>query len=167
MNQQFTGLNQWRKPKVLIEYYNNIANYLMETFGANFIFLTIIITTTTAIAYFIFISYIITKLDKRYFIRRQLSEEDGIIPPHLTSMHSNRTKLLKMAKMLVGVSFLLIGLVMLVLPGQGLITMLIGFSLLPFPGKNKMEQNILSRKSVRSSLNWIRIKANKDPFIFD
>jgi hypothetical protein len=56
---------------------------------------------------------------------------------------------------------------MLVLPGQGLLTMLIGLSLLPFPGKQKMEQNILSRKSIRQSLNWIRIKANKEPFIFD
>ncbi|GAC36330.1 hypothetical protein GPSY_0692 [Paraglaciecola psychrophila 170] len=56
---------------------------------------------------------------------------------------------------------------MLVLPGQGLITMLIGLSLLPFPGKDKMEQNILSRKSVRTTLNWIRVKAKKPPFIFD
>jgi hypothetical protein len=139
----------------------------METFGANFIFLTIIITTTTAIAYFIFISYIITQLDKRYFIPRQISDVDVSAPAHLTSVNRNLTKLVKMAKILVGVSFLLIGLVMLVLPGQGLITMLIGFSLLPFPGKNKVEQNILSLKSVRSSLNWIRIKANKEPFIFD
>ncbi|MBA6417405.1 hypothetical protein H4J50_15435 [Colwellia sp. 6M3] len=56
---------------------------------------------------------------------------------------------------------------MLVLPGQGLITMLIGLSLIPFPGKHKLEKNILARKSVRSSLNWIRTKAKKDPFIFD
>jgi len=152
---------------VLIEYYNNIENYLIETFGTNFIFLTLIITTTIAMAYFIFISYIITQLNKRYFIRRQISAVDVSVPPHLKWINSNVTKLVNMAKIIVGVSFLLIGLVMLVLPGQGLITILIGISLLPFPGKNKMEKNILSRKSVRSSLNWIRIKANKEPFIFD
>jgi hypothetical protein len=118
-------------------------------------------------AYFIFISYIITQLNKRYFIRRQISAVDVSVPPHLKWINSNVTKLVNMAKIIVGVSFLLIGLVMLVLPGQGLITILIGISLLPFPGKNKMEKNILSRKSVRSSLNWIRIKANKEPFIFD
>ena len=152
---------------MLIEYYNNIENYLIETFGTNFIFLTLIITTTIAMAYFIFISYIITQLNKRYFIRRQISAVDVSVPPHLKWINSNVTKLVNMAKIIVGVSFLLIGLVMLVLPGQGLITILIGISLLPFPGKNKMEKNILSRKSVRSSLNWIRIKANKEPFIFD
>jgi hypothetical protein len=152
---------------VLTEYYDKIENYLIETFGTNFIFLTLIITTTIAMAYFIFISYIITQLDKRYFIRRQISAVDVSVPTHLKWINSNVTKLVNMAKMIVGVSFLLIGLVMLVLPGQGLITILIGISLLPFPGKNKMEKNILSRKSVRSSLNWIRIKANKEPFIFD
>lgn len=152
---------------MLTEYYDKIENYLIETFGTNFIFLTLIITTTIAMAYFIFISYIITQLDKRYFIRRQISAVDVSVPTHLKWINSNVTKLVNMAKMIVGVSFLLIGLVMLVLPGQGLITILIGISLLPFPGKNKMEKNILSRKSVRSSLNWIRIKANKEPFIFD
>jgi hypothetical protein len=139
----------------------------MEVLGSNFIFLTIIITTTIAIDYFIVMSYIITKMDKHYFIRRQPSKIDVFSPHHLTFIYSNLTKLLKIVKIIIGMCLLLIGLVMLVLPGQGLITILIAFSLLPFPGKNKLEQNILSRKSVRSSLNWIRIKANKDPFIFD
>jgi hypothetical protein len=156
-----------RTPKVLTEYYNNIADYLTESFGANFIFLTILLSTTTAIAYFIVISYIITKMDKRHFIRKQNVAEDTITFPHLILMNSNVANVIKIAKVIVGVCLLLIGLVMLVLPGQGLITMLIGFSLLPFPGKDKMEQIILSRKSVRSSLNWIRMKAKKDPFIFD
>lgn len=139
----------------------------METFGANFIFLTIVLTTVAAIAYFIVISYIITQIDKRYFLRKQTSDDDGSEPHRLTSMNSSVTCVIKIAKIIVGVCLLVVGLVMLVLPGQGLITMLIGLSLLPFPGKNKMEQNILSRRSVRSSLNWIRMKANKEPFIFD
>jgi hypothetical protein len=75
--------------------------------------------------------------------------------------------MVKIAKIIVGVFVLVCGIVMLVLPGQGLITMLIGLSLLPFPGKNRIEQNLLSRKSVRFTLNWIRFKANKEPFIFD
>ena len=72
-----------------------------------------------------------------------------------------------MAKILIGMGLLVCGIVMLVLPGQGLITMLIGLSLIPFPGKNKLEENLLAKKSVRSTLNWIRAKANKEPFVFD
>jgi UPF0716 family protein affecting phage T7 exclusion len=106
-------------------------------------------------------------MDKRYFIRRQITAENVIVVPHLKLINSNLTQLINLAKIIVGVCLLLIGIVMLVLPGQGLITMLIGLSLLPFPGKDKMEQNILSRKSVRTTLNWIRVKAKKPPFIFD
>lgn len=152
---------------MLTEYYNNIAKYLNETLGADVIFLTIVISTASAIVYFIIISYIITQMDKRYFIRRQTTAENAIVVPHLRLINSNLTQLVNIVKIIVGVCLLLIGIVMLVLPGQGLITMLIGLSLLPFPGKDKMEQNILSRKSVRTSLNWIRVKAKKAPFIFD
>lgn len=160
-------LNQLRKTKVLRESYNKIEIYLMGTFSPNFIFLTILLTTVASIAYFIVISYIITQMDKRYFIRKKTSDDDSSENPHLTSMNSSVTYVVKIAKIIVGVFLLVCGVVMLVLPGQGLITMLIGLSLIPFPGKNKIEKNLLSRKSVRSSLNWIRIKANKDPFIFD
>ncbi len=139
----------------------------MGTFGPNFIFVTILLTTAAAIAYFIVISYIITQMDKRYFIRKKKPDDDASENPHLTSMNSSVTYVVKIAKIIVGVFLLVCGVVMLVLPGQGLITMLIGLSLIPFPGKNKIEQNLLSRRSVRSSLNWIRIKAHKDPFIFD
>jgi uncharacterized membrane protein len=160
-------LDQLWKIKVLTEYYNNIAKYLNETLGADVIFLTMLITTASAIVYFIIISYIITQMDKRYFIRRQINAENAIVVSHLRLINSNLTQLINIAKIIVGVCLLLIGIVMLVLPGQGLITMLIGLSLLPFPGKDKMEQNILSRKSVRTTLNWIRVKAKKKPFIFD
>jgi hypothetical protein len=148
---------------VIKEAYSKIATYLMETFGANFIFFTMLLTTIASVVCFIVISYIITQMDKRYFIRKRLSGENS----HLTSMNTSLNFVIKILQIIVGICLLVCGLVMLVLPGQGLITILIGLSLLPFPGKNKLEQNLLSRKSVRSTLNWIRMKANKEPFIFD
>jgi len=152
---------------VLSESYNNIATFLTNTFGGNFIFLTIVITTAVSIAYFVVISYFIVKMDKGYFLRKQLSDTDiNVVPPD-TLMTSSVSGVVKIAKIIFGVFLLVCGIAMLVLPGQGLITMVIGLSMIPFPGKNKIEQNLLSRKSVRTSLNWIRIKANKEPFIFD
>lgn len=152
---------------MLTEYYHKITTYLAQTLGPSFIFLSILLTTTAAIAYLLVISYVITHMDKRYFLRKKLIAPDASASPHLTSMSSSVTYVVKIAKVILGVFLLLCGIVMLVLPGQGLITIVIGLSLIPFPGKTKIEQNLLSRKSVRSSLNWIRIKANKEPFIFD
>lgn len=159
-----------------------MTTYLMETFGANFIFLTILVTTVASIVYFIVISYIITQLDTRYFLRHDLVHQDldhkNIITnissaentnktPALMSINNGVTFVVNLVKIIFGICLLICGVAMLVLPGQGLITMLIGLSLIPFPGKHKLEQKLLERKSVRSSLNWIRIKAKKEPFIFD
>jgi hypothetical protein len=154
---------------VLTDYYHQIENYLTETFGANFIFLIILVTASASIIYFIVISYIITQMDKEYFLPINRRRKKNAIDEEIKNSSSrwfNRGGGY-LVKIIIGLFLLVCGIAMLVLPGQGLITMLIGLSMLPFPGKHKIEQNLLARKSIRSSLNWIRIKANKEVFIFD
>lgn len=158
-----------------------MASYLMGTFDANFILLTMLLTTAASIVYFIMISYMITQMDSRYFVRNHLVSEnlahkkqreknnaadDTRLNSRVIPMNRSLRLMINLVKVIVGLFLLICGLVMLVLPGQGLLTMLMGLSLIPFPGKNKLEQTILARKSVRFSLNWIRMKANKKPFIF-
>jgi hypothetical protein len=162
---------------VLRESYNKIATYIMETFSPDVIFLTILLTTIASIAYFIVMSYMITRMDKRYFVRKVTVQKEKIRnktagdnvnqKKHLTSMILSIAFVVSIAKIIVALFLLVCGVLMLVLPGQGIITILIGLSLIPFPGKKKIEQYLISRKSVRSSLNWIRLKAKKEPFIFD
>jgi hypothetical protein len=171
---------------VLKDYYNQAASYLMANFDANFMLLTMFLTTAAAIVYFVIISYVITQMDSRYFVRNNLSHEnlahkniahknklgknssadDTSETSRLTPINRSVSLMINIVKIMVGLFLLICGLVMLVLPGQGLLTMLMGLSLMPFPGKNKLEQTIVARKSVRYSLNWIRMKANKKPFIF-
>lgn len=67
-------------------------------------------------------------------------------------------------KNLIGAVLVAMGIAMLVLPGQGVLSVLIGLSLLNFPGKYHVERYIVSRKVVFRSLNWIRRRANKPPF---
>lgn len=158
--------------KVFNEYYNQITTYLMETFGTNFILLTVLLSTAMSIVYFIMISYLITQLDTRYFVSKKITSKANAsanvsAPPHLLLMNGSVSFVVNSIKIIMGIFLLLCGIAMLILPGQGLLTILIGLSLIPFPGKKKLEKNILARKSVRYSLNWIRIKAKKEPFIFD
>ncbi|WP_202904993.1 hypothetical protein [Neptunomonas antarctica] len=106
-------------------------------------------------------------MDKTYFLR-EYREQEKVDDKHiLTFPHKQRVWLVECVKILLGMVLLVAGIAMLILPGQGLITMVVGLSLIPFPGKRRLELFLLSRKAVRSSLNWIRIKADKDPFIFD
>ena len=64
----------------------------------------------------------------------------------------------------VGLVFLLAGIAMLVLPGQGLLTMVIGVSLLDFPGKRTIEHRLLTKPMVFQAMNAIRRKFGKPPF---
>jgi hypothetical protein len=52
---------------------------------------------------------------------------------------------------------------MLLLPGQGLLTIFVGLGLLDFPGKRKLELGIIRLRGVRDSIDWLRHKANKEP----
>ena len=64
-------------------------------------------------------------------------------------------------KNVLGVVLVLGGLAMLLLPGQGLLTLLVGAFLLDWPGKYRMEQWLLRRRWVVAPLNWMRRKRGK------
>ena len=66
-------------------------------------------------------------------------------------------------KNIIGFSLIIGGLLMLVLPGQGLLTIVTGLLLINYPGKYKLEQKLVAIPSVFRTLNWIRVKANKPP----
>ena len=66
-------------------------------------------------------------------------------------------------KNLIGVLFILAGLVMLVLPGQGLLTILIGLMLMNFPGKYALQRALISRKPVLDAVNRLRTRAGRPP----
>ena len=58
---------------------------------------------------------------------------------------------------------IVMGIIMLVLPGQGLLTILAGFFLLDIPAKYALERRIVSQPSILKSINWIRKRRNKLP----
>lgn len=63
--------------------------------------------------------------------------------------------------------FLLVtGILMLVLPGQGILTILAALALLDFPGKRKLEMSILHRPAILKSINWLRQRGGREPLLF-
>jgi hypothetical protein len=70
-------------------------------------------------------------------------------------------------KNVLGVVCLAAGVLMLVLPGQGLITLLIGLMLVNFPGKRRLELALVRRPKIRNFLNKMRQKRGKEPFQLD
>ena len=69
-------------------------------------------------------------------------------------------------KNVLGGLLILAGLLMLVLPGQGLLTIAIGLSLLDFPGKLALQIRLVQIPRVRRTIEWIRGKASRPPLQF-
>ena len=71
-----------------------------------------------------------------------------------------------LARNALGLLLVAAGLAMLFLPGQGLLTVLIGVSVMDFPGKRGLLQRLVRGPKVQGALNWIRRKRGKEPFVF-
>ena len=54
---------------------------------------------------------------------------------------------------------------MLILPGQGVLTIITGLIFLDYPGKFKFERLLVRNKLILNSMNWIRRKLNKPDLI--
>ena len=71
-----------------------------------------------------------------------------------------------LAKNIAGLIFLLAGIAMLVLPGQGLLTMFLGILFIDFPGKHRIETKLIRHPQILKVINALRKKADKPPFTF-
>ncbi|HET8701667.1 MAG TPA: PGPGW domain-containing protein [Nitrococcus sp.] len=76
---------------------------------------------------------------------------------------SPRMWLWLMVKNLIGAILVILGLIMLVAPGQGILTILIGLGIADFPGKYHLERRLVSLPGVLRSLNWIRQRRGRPP----
>lgn len=85
--------------------------------------------------------------------------------PAWTQRHVRTWRVVQILKNLFGAALLLIGLAMLVLPGQGILTMLAALILLDLPKKRGLEQRIVSRPAIHRALNWIRARRGRGPFV--
>ena len=69
-------------------------------------------------------------------------------------------------KNLLGALLVLAGLVLSIpgIPGQGLLTVLVGLLLMDFPGKYRIERNIFSRPAVLRAADGLRRRFGRPPF---
>lgn len=71
--------------------------------------------------------------------------------------------LVRILRNLAGIVLVLLGVAMLVLPGQGLLTLLVGVLLLDFPGKHRLVQRMLGRPKVLDVVNKLRARHAQPP----
>ena len=66
-------------------------------------------------------------------------------------------------KNLLGVVLLVLGVAMLVGPGQGVLTIVVALSLLNFPGKRRLEMQLLRVPGLLAAINRLRRRAGREP----
>ena len=93
---------------------------------------------------------VVMKLPADYFINEKRE------PSWRTRKHPLMWVSLSLVKNVIGLSLILVGVAMLVLPGQGTITILIGLAMTNFPGKYGLERRIACQPAVGYTLNKIR-----------
>jgi hypothetical protein len=77
--------------------------------------------------------------------------------------------LVLIVKNALGIVLLPLGIVMALplIPGPGLVFILVGLSLLDFPGKKSLERRLLSTPTVHRFLNQVRQRFGRPPLIID
>jgi len=77
--------------------------------------------------------------------------------------------LLIIGKNLLGVVLVVLGILMSLpgVPGQGILTILLGVMLLDFPGRRRLEHKLVSRPQVLNTINKLRHKFDKPELELD
>ena len=94
----------------------------------------------------------------------------GVRAPDWSSgRHPLIRALLRIARNLIGVGLVLLGIVLSLpgIPGQGLLTILLGLMMVDFPGKRRLEQRLARRPRVRRGLDAIRTRYGRRALEFD
>lgn len=113
----------------------------------------------TFVGSLLLIPVIVSRIQEDYFVDRQRHLS------RLKNFHPIVYIAIFILKNILGVLLALAGIAMLVLPGQGILTLLIGVSLMNFPGKYALERRLVSQSRVFNAINWIRKRADKPPLI--
>lgn len=82
-------------------------------------------------------------------------------PPGMWSrQHPVIRFILAVMKNILGALFILIGFILIFMPGQGLLTIFIGFILVNFPGKYRLEKWLIAKPMILKPLNMIRARSH-------
>jgi archaellum biogenesis protein FlaJ (TadC family) len=139
-----------------------ITRYLPEGWGdTNFVLAVVCFSIITAVVSILICAFIVSRLPADYFLHehhdRWADRHPFIRWPFL------------IAKNLLGVVLVLLGIILSLpgVPGQGILTILIGAMLINFPGKRAVEKWLLTRRGVLKTINKLRARAGRAPLQLD
>jgi len=122
----------------------------------------VLFSVFTFVASIVVATVVLVKLPTNYFHSSHERE-------FLVERHPVLRSLAIVAKNLVGLMLVALGVIMSLpgVPGQGVLTILLGIMLLDFPGKRNLEARLVSRPRVFRAINSLRERFDKPPLMLD
>ena len=108
------------------------------------------------------VSFILVKLPTDYFKKnRETKLWSGSRP----AVHATKV----IGRNILGVLLVGLGIIMSLpgVPGQGLLTVLLGLTLVDFPGKRSVERKLLKRPAITNAITRLRERFGKPPLQLD
>lgn len=127
--------------------------------GASLGALLFVVTFAISLA---IVAFIMVKIPPNYFQKEN--------SPEFLSGHHPAVRILGfVGKNVLGVLLVVLGIVMSIpgVPGQGILTILLGVMLLDFPGRRELELKLVSRPRVFKTINKLRHRFGKPNLILD
>ena len=120
------------------------------------------ISVVTFVGSIAVVTFVLVRLPPNYFHSSHARE-------FLTERHRAIRWVGIVFKNLIGLLLVLLGIIMSLpgVPGQGILTILLGVMLLDFPGKRGLELRLVSRPKVLQTINQVRRKFDKPPLVLD
>ena len=122
--------------------------------------LLVVFFVASIIASLIVCAVLITLLPPDYFTERR-------------QVHRIKNPVLRIflscVKNLIGAILIVMGILLSLpgVPGQGILTILVGLIISDFPGKRRLEMRIINIKAVFSGANKIRARFNREPLVLE
>jgi hypothetical protein len=116
-----------------------------------------VVSVVTFAASLVGVPFFLARIPADYYSRsesKRLRRAPSRRPAHV---------LVVLGKNALGAVLVVLGVLMLVLPGQGVLTLLIGLFLLDFPGKYRLERRLIGSKRVLPIVNALRARWNRPP----
>lgn len=95
--------------------------------------------------------YLISRMPEDYFLREE----------------PTRSPIRRLVRNLIGATLIFAGTLMLFLPGQGVLTILVGVSFLSFRKKRALQRMLAARSGVLGMMNAIRARSGLPPLLID
>ena len=125
----------------------------------NLVFWSVLISAITFVGTLLIVPVLVCRIPVDYFSHTRRE------PTAWVEHHPVIRMALLLVRNLLGYVVILMGIAMLVLPGQGLLTIILGLMLINFPGKYRLERWLMSRKPILRSANSLRKRAGHEALI--